>query len=109
MPAIVYFKDHAESKISHLIALLRSMDFVENVSMTPNVPVNVPQSRFDKYNGVWENKLSIDEIEEQLKTLRNEPEVSLFDQFYGSMPELNVTEFETYLNESRNEWERPLS
>ena len=34
-------------------------------------------------------------------------EVSLFDQFYGSVPELNVTECETYLKKSRNEWERP--
>jgi hypothetical protein len=102
MAAIIYFKNNADSKIAHLIALLRSMDFVENVKITPDVPVNTPQSRFNKYNGVWKNKLSIDEIDEQLNTLRNEPEVSLFDQFYGSMPELNVTEFETYLNESRN-------
>ena len=74
----VSFKDHAESKIAYLIALLRSMDFIENVRITPDVPVNMPQK-----------------------------DISLFDQFYGSAPELNVTEFETYLNESRNEWERP--
>jgi hypothetical protein len=80
MAAIIYFKDDAESKIAYLIALLRSMDFVERVKITPDVPVNTPKK-----------------------------EVSLFDQFYGSIPELNVTEFETYLNESRNEWERPLS
>lgn len=35
-------------------------------------------------------------------------ESSLFDQFYGSVPELDITQFETYLTESRNEWERPL-
>jgi len=37
---------------------------------------------------------------------KNEP--SFFDQFYGSVPDLDVTKFETYLTESRNEWERPL-
>jgi hypothetical protein len=74
----VPFKDHAESKIAYLIALLRSMDFIENVKITPDVP------------------------------LMPKKEVSIFDQFYGSIPELNVTEFETYLNESRNEWDRPL-
>jgi hypothetical protein len=40
------------------------------------------------------------------KTSKND--VSLFDQFYGSAPELDITQFETYLTESRNEWERPL-
>ena len=79
MAIVINFKDHAESKIAYLIALLRSMDFIENVKITPDVPVNTSKK-----------------------------EVSIFDQFYGSMPELNVTEFETYLNESRNEWERPL-
>jgi hypothetical protein len=68
----INLKSHAESKVAHLIALLRSMDFVENVKITPDVPVNAPQSRFDKYNGIWKNKLSIEEIDEQLKTLRNE-------------------------------------
>jgi hypothetical protein len=77
----ISFKNHAESKIAHLIALLRSMDFIETIKITPDVPVvNMPKK-----------------------------EVSIFDQFYGSMSDLNVTEFETYLNESRNEWERPLS
>jgi hypothetical protein len=72
MAVVISFKSHAESKIAYLIALLRSMDFIENVKITPDVPVNAPQSRFDKYNGVWKNKLSIEEIDEQLKTLRNE-------------------------------------
>ena len=79
MAVEIYFKNDAESKIAHLIALLRSMDFVERVKITPDLPVNTPKK-----------------------------EVSLFDQFYGSAPELNVTEFETYLKESRNEWERQL-
>ncbi|WP_394996122.1 hypothetical protein [Emticicia sp.] len=35
-------------------------------------------------------------------------ETSFFDQFYGSVPDLDVAKFETYLTESRNEWERPL-
>ena len=49
------------------------MDFVERVKITPDVPVNVPnKSRFNKYNGVWKNKLSIEEIDEQLNKLRNE-------------------------------------
>jgi hypothetical protein len=33
---------------------------------------------------------------------------SFFETFYGSVPELNIAEFDTYLTESRNEWERPL-
>jgi hypothetical protein len=82
MAAIIYFKNNADSKIAHLIALLRSMDFVENVKILEHSLLN--------------NKTP-------------KKEVSIFDQFYGSIPELDVTEFETYLNESRNEWERPLS
>ena len=78
MAVEVYFKNDAESKIAHLIALLRSMNFVERVKITPDAPVSTPKK-----------------------------EVSLFDQFYSSVPELNVTELETYLKESRNEWERP--
>lgn len=74
----INLKSHAESKIAHLIAFLRSIDFVENVKITPDPPVNTPKK-----------------------------DVSFFDQFYGSTSELNVTEFESYLNESRNEWERP--
>lgn len=35
-------------------------------------------------------------------------EPAFFDQFYGSVPDLDVNKFETYLTESRNEWERPL-
>lgn len=78
MALVINFKDHAESKIAYLIALLRSMDFIENVKITPDVPVNVQKK-----------------------------DVSFFDKFYGSTSELNVAEFESYLNESRNEWERP--
>jgi hypothetical protein len=78
----INLKSHAESKVAHLIALLKSMDFVENVK-------------------ILENSL--------LSNKTPKKEVSIFDQFYGSIPELDVTEFETYLNESRNEWERPLS
>jgi hypothetical protein len=81
MAVVINFKDHADSKIAHLIALLRSMDFVESVKFLEN---SLPTNKIPK------------------------KEVSIFDQFYGSIPELNVTEFETYLNESRNEWERPL-
>ena len=40
---------------------------------------------------------------------KNEQEVApIFDQFYGSVPELDIPEFETYLTETKNEWERPL-
>lgn len=35
-------------------------------------------------------------------------EPAFFDQFYGSVPDLDVNKFETYLTESKNEWERPL-
>ena len=50
-------------------------------------------SRFDKFYG-------------SANTEQHEP--SLFDQIYGSVPELDITKFETYLTETRNEWERPL-
>jgi hypothetical protein len=43
-----------------------------------------------------------------VKNKIEQKESSIFDQFYGSVPELDVTKFETYLTESRNEWERPL-
>jgi hypothetical protein len=33
---------------------------------------------------------------------------SFFETFYGSVPELNIAEFDMYLTESKNEWERPL-
>jgi hypothetical protein len=72
MAVVINFKDHAESKIAYLIALLKSMDFIENVKITPDAPVNAPQSRFNKYNGIWKNKLSTEEIDEQLNKLRNE-------------------------------------
>ena len=49
---------------------------------------------------VIENPFSKNKIEQK--------EPSIFDQFYGSVPELDVTKFETYLTESKNEWERPL-
>ena len=37
-----------------------------------------------------------------------EGDVSFFDKFYGSVQELDISEFENYLKNSRNEWERPV-
>ena len=42
------------------------------------------------------------------KKIDTKKKISTFDQFYGSIPDLDVAKFETYLTESRNEWERPL-
>ena len=43
-----------------------------------------------------------------VKSRAEQKEVSFFDQFYGSVPELDTTKFETYLTETKNEWKRPL-
>ena len=42
------------------------------------------------------------------KKIEAKDEPTFFDKFYGSVPNLDTTKFETYLTESRNEWERPL-
>ncbi len=71
----ISLKSHAENQADHLVAMLRSMDFVENVKIHSDVSKNTVktnQNRFDKYNGVWKNKLKIEEIDEQLNILRSE-------------------------------------
>ena len=74
MAVEVYFKNDAESKIAHLIALLRSMDFVERVKITPDAPVRPKKELtfFEQFYGKTNSGLTIDEIDEQLKTLRQE-------------------------------------
>ena len=38
-------------------------------------------------------------------TIAQQPiEPTFFDHFYGSLPNLDITAFENYLTESRNEW-----
>ena len=79
MQVQINLKSHAESQVGHLVALLSSLDFVENVKVQADLPVdskNDTQNRFDKYNGVWKNKVTTNEIDEQLNLLRNEWERS---------------------------------
>ena len=74
MEISISLKSHAQNQVAHLVALLRSMDFVENVSVKADTlkPTKTVKNRFDKYNGVWKNKLSTEEIDLQLNELRNE-------------------------------------
>jgi hypothetical protein len=65
----INLKSDAESKVAQLIAFLKSIDFVENVKITPSSPKKANPSRFNKYNGIWKNKLSVEKIDEQLDTL----------------------------------------
>jgi hypothetical protein len=79
MQVQINLKSHAESQVGHLVALLRSLDFVENIKVQPDLPIvskNATQSRFDKYSGIWKNKVTTNEIDEQLNLLRNEWERS---------------------------------
>jgi len=79
MQVQINLKSHAESQVGHLVALLSSLDFVENVKVQADLPIvskNTTQNRFDKYNGVWKNKTTTNEIDEQLNSLRNEWERS---------------------------------
>jgi prefoldin subunit 5 len=50
------------------------MDFVENVSIKTDAvkTTETVKNRFDKYNGAWKNRLSIEEIDLQLNELRKE-------------------------------------
>lgn len=63
-----------QSKLLYLVELLKSLDFVESVTVQSDTSrTAVPaKSRFDKYNGVWKNKLSTDEIDSQLNEIRAE-------------------------------------
>lgn len=74
MEISISLKSHAQNQVAHLVALLRSMDFVENVSIKSDSlkTSEKVKNRFDKYNGVWKNKLSNDEIDTHLNELRNE-------------------------------------
>jgi hypothetical protein len=74
MEISISLKSHAQNQVAHLVALLQSMDFVENVSVKADTlkPTQAVKNRFDKYNGVWKKKLSIEEIDLKLNELRNE-------------------------------------
>ncbi len=79
MQVQVNLKSHAENQVTHLVALLSALDFVENVKIQPDlpfIPENATQSRFNKYNGIWKNKVSTNEIDEQLDLLKSEWERS---------------------------------
>lgn len=74
MEILISSKEHAENQVANLVVLLQSMDFVEGVKIkTDNLKKSKKDKvRFDKYNGIWQSKLSIDEIDKQLNELRNE-------------------------------------
>lgn len=67
------------TKMMYLVELLRSLDFVERVS-----------------------------VQEDVEKLITKP-LSFFEKYNGSMPNLDVSAFENYLAETRQEWERPRS
>ena len=68
-------------KLQYVVELLRSLDFIAQVRIRPETPSSVADA---------------------------EP-VSVFDKYYGSLPDLDVDAFEAYLTQTRNEWERPRS
>lgn len=74
MEISISLKSHAQNQVAHLIALLRSLDFVEKVSIKTDTlkSTKTIKNKFDKYNGVWKNKLSNEEIDLKLNELRNE-------------------------------------
>jgi hypothetical protein len=74
MEISISLKSHAQNQVAHLVALLQSMDFVENVKIKSDTSTKAKavKNRFDKYNGIWKNKLSNDEIDKQLNAIRNE-------------------------------------
>jgi hypothetical protein len=74
MEISISLKSHAQNQVAHLVALLRTMDFVENVKVQPDTlkTTKIAKNRFDKYNGVWKNKLSNEDIDQQLNAFRNE-------------------------------------
>jgi hypothetical protein len=74
MEISIRLRSHAQDQVAHLVALLRSMDFVEHVSIkTDDVKTTEKvENRFDKHNGAWKNKLPIEEIDLQLNELRKE-------------------------------------
>ncbi len=70
-------------KMTHFLELLKSMDFVERVRVEDSAPVPTESTPVQPL---------------------------FFDQFYGCMPNLDVTAFEDYLAEIRGEWdERDLA
>jgi hypothetical protein len=79
MEISISLKSHAENKVAHLVALLQSMDFIENIKIKSDTTpkVETARNRFDKYNGIWKNKLSNDEIDLQLNIIRNEWEQAI--------------------------------
>jgi hypothetical protein len=64
MEISISLKSHAQNQVAHLVALLRSMDFVEKVSIKTDtlMPTKTAKNRFDKYNGVWKNKLPLKKL-----------------------------------------------
>ena len=65
-----------QSKLLYLVQLLQSLDFVESVTVQSDTSETAKsaKNRFDRYNGVWKNKLSNDEIDSQLNEIRTERE-----------------------------------
>lgn len=81
-----------------LLEFLKSIEIVDKFKILGNSFSNVQTEK--------KEVSSFDKFHVSSKTQQDEP--SLFDQIYGSVPELDVTKFETYLIDTRNEWERPL-
>jgi hypothetical protein len=81
-----------------LLEFLKSFEMIDKFKILGN--------SFSKVQTEKKEVSSFEKFYGSSKTEQDEP--SLFDQIYGSVPELDITKFETYLTETRNEWERPL-
>lgn len=65
-----------QQKLPYLVELLRSLDFVESVTVQPDLPqsdiVPVQSSVFDQFYGRVKSGQTIEQLDSQLKQLRNE-------------------------------------
>ena len=65
-----------QQKLPYLLELLRSLDFVESVSVQPDVPADsIPPtapSLFEQFYGRAKSGMPIEQLDEKLNDLRNE-------------------------------------
>ncbi len=64
-------------KLPHLIELLKSLDFVDSIKIQSDYndadkPANSKTSLFDRFYGSVKGGLTIEQLDEQLTTLRDE-------------------------------------
>lgn len=65
-----------QQKLPYLIELLKSLDFVDSVKIQPdNIDTDKPVNKlslFDRFYGSTKSGLTLEQLDEQLSTLRSE-------------------------------------